>query len=103
VAHRIAAAIAADVFTHQKDALVAPERVAKRRAHRLAVGHLDCLGPCYLLLHDTSLARRHRAVRINEAAQLLDGLPCPSLGKRYGCLDLGIDLGRYAWDLVRIM
>ena len=40
VADRIAAAIAADVLTHQENALVAPERVAKRLANGFAISHL---------------------------------------------------------------
>ena len=38
LAHRVAAAIAADVLAHQEHALVAPQRVADRLAHGLAIG-----------------------------------------------------------------
>src|SRR5512136_1976678 len=41
VAHRIAAAITADVLTHQKNAFVAFNRIAKGLAHRFTISQLD--------------------------------------------------------------
>ena len=52
--HRVAAAVAADVLTHQKNALVALDRIAKGRAHRLAVAHLNHFGSDRLLFHGVS-------------------------------------------------
>ena len=37
----IAAAIAANVLAHQKDALVPPQRIADGLAHRFAIGKFD--------------------------------------------------------------
>jgi hypothetical protein len=54
VAHCVATAVAADVLAHQKNALVALDRIAKGRAHRLAVAHLNHFGSDRLLLHGVS-------------------------------------------------
>src|SRR5664280_837549 len=50
----VATAVAADVLAHQKNALVALDRIAKGRAHRLAVAHLNHFGSDRLLLHGVS-------------------------------------------------
>jgi len=54
VAHRVAAAVAADVLTHQKNALVALDRVAQRLLNRFAVSHLNHFGADAFLLHGVS-------------------------------------------------
>ena len=41
--HRVASAVSADIFAHQKDARIAEERVADRLAHRFAISDLHFL------------------------------------------------------------
>ena len=52
-AHRVAAAITANVLAHEKDAVVAMHCIADRFAHRIAIGQFDrsglgCLVPWWI-------------------------------------------------------
>ena len=86
-AHRVAAAITADVLAHQKDALVALHCIADRLAHRIAIGDLDRSG---LGVSGAMVDRELRgSLRISEAGELLDRLPCSRLGESDRLGDLG--------------
>jgi hypothetical protein len=54
LAYGIAAAISADILAHQKNVLIAAQRIADRLTHRVAIAELD---GCRYGVHDKSCVR----------------------------------------------
>ena len=81
LADREAAAVAADVLAHEEHPLVAPQRLADRLAHRLAVGGLLCQVVHVVMARLGLYTKRVRSSTGSSGA---------GLGER----DRGVDLGR---------
>ena len=80
LAHRIAAAVAADVLAHQEDALVARSASRIASLHGLAIGDLDRFGAVRAGVAASRCAA-HRPFRIDEAGQVSTGSQVPASAK----------------------
>ena len=81
LAHRETAAVATDVFAHQKNALVTQQRIADRRAHRFSISGFD-----FFHSHNSTISMRNFLFNVLSSVSNPTFLPIDGGRTGWGCL-----------------